>query len=245
VSIARFLRVVSFQPDGPESPVDAELRDTVVPRLLDRPEILEAWIGRQGSGAERTRILATTWCEEPGAEPTDLAALDGLAGPGPGDRADRAQARLPDRTRPDGGWTVVAVEALPLAVHARFERSDPARILRVFRGHVRSGELEAYVEEARTGMLADAAINEGLIAFALGVAPPDDFVTVSAWTGWSAIESATGGNTRQPFVTRNSARLAAFTVAHYEVLPETPDHRPAAVGPGASGSRPDADGDTS
>jgi hypothetical protein len=245
VSIARFLRVVSFQPGGPESPVDAVLRDAVVPRLLNRPEILEAWIGRQGSAADRTRVLATTWCEEPGSDPADVAALAGLGEPGRGSLMDPGRAGATDPVLVDDEWTVASAEELPLAVHARFERADPARILRVFRGHVRAGELEAYVEEARTGMLADAAINDGLIAFALGVAPPDDFVTVSAWTGWSAIESATGGNTRQPFVTRNSARLAAFTVAHYEVLPETPDRRTAAADPAATGSRRDRDGDTS
>ena len=245
MSIARFLRVVSFQPGGPEAPVDALLRDAVVPRLLDRPEILEAWIGRQGSAADRTRILATTWCQEPGADPADVAALATPEDPGRGGPSPSVPADAADPALADDGWTVASVDELPLAVHARFERPDPARILRVFRGHVRSGELEAYVEEARTGMLADAAINDGLIAFALGLGPPDDFVTVSAWTGWSAIESATGGNTRQPFVTRNSARLGAFTVAHYEVLPETPDRRTAAGHPAPSASRPDADGDTS
>lgn len=207
--IARFLRVVSFEPRGAESPIDAVLREAIVPRLLDRDEVVDAWIGRHGSKADRSRVLASTWSEEPGAAPADVAALE-------------------DQDLGDGASSVRSVEQLMLAVHARFERPEPARILRVFRGHVRSGELEAYVEEARSGMLADAAVNDGLIAFALGLEPPDDFVTVSAWTGWSAIEAATGGNTRQPFVTRNSARLSGFTVGHYEILPETPDHRASA-----------------
>ena len=204
--IARFLRVVSFEPLGPDSPLDAALRDAVVPRLLGRPAIVDAWIGRHGSSTDRTRVLATTWIDEPGIGPPDLAALADLA--------------LADRT-----MEIRSIEHLGLVVHARFDRPEPARILRIFRGEVLAGEIDAYVHEARTGMLADAAVNEGLIAFALGIDGADTFLTVSAWTGWSAIEAATGGNTRQPFSTRNSARLAGFTVGHYEILPETPDRR--------------------
>jgi hypothetical protein len=214
VPIARFLRVVCFQPAGPDWPVDAVLRDAVVPRLLARDEIIDAWIGRHGSRADPTRVLASTWRTEPGVAPADLAALG-------------------DPALTDGPATVGPIDQLPLAVHARFERSEPARILRVFRGRVRPGELDPYVAEARSGMTADAAVNDGLIAFALGTAPPDAFVTVSVWTGWPAIESATGGNTRQPVATRNAGRLSGFSIAHYEILPETPDRR----GPRAGRSR--------
>ena len=43
----------------------------------------------------------------------------------------------------------------------------------------------------------------------------DDFLTsVSAWTSWSAISMATGGDVRRPFITRNSARLASQEVTH-------------------------------
>jgi hypothetical protein len=106
------------------------------------------------------------------------------------------------------------------------ERSEPPRILRVFRGEVREGETDAYLEEARAGTLSDAAMNEGLVALYLGVEWPSRFVTVSAWTGWGAIEEATGGNTRRPLATRNAERLEAFDVGHYEILPNS--LRPAA-----------------
>jgi hypothetical protein len=206
VTIARFLRVVTFSPSGLESPVDAVLREAIVPGLLARDDIVDAWIGRQGAPSERTRVLASTWTADPGAEPADLRALsDSVLGAGPP--------------------IVDSVDHLELAVHARFERSEPARVLRVFRGIVRSGELDAYVAEAGRGMAADAEVNDGLIAFALGTEGADTFLTVSAWTGWSAIEAATGGNTRQPIATRNSARLAGFRIVHYEILPETPTRR--------------------
>jgi hypothetical protein len=206
VPIARFLRIVTFQPGGLEAPLDVVLREAIVPRLLDRDEIVDAWIGRHGSPSDRTRVVASTWSEEPSGPAADLAALH-----------DPGLAEHPP--------AIDSVEQLGLAVNARFERLEPARVLRVFHGIVRPGELDAYVGEARRGMAADAAVNEGLIALMLGTEGSDSFVTVSAWTDWSAIEDATGGNTKRPFATRNSARLASFRVAHFEILPEAPTRR--------------------
>jgi hypothetical protein len=206
VPIARFLRIVTFQPGGLEAPLDVVLREAIVPRLLDRDEIVDAWIGRHGSPSDRTRVVASTWSEEPSGPAADLAALH-----------DPGLAEHPP--------AIDSVEQLGLAVSAHFERLEPARVLRVFHGVVRPGELDAYVGEARRGMAADAAVNEGLIALMLGTEGSDSFVTVSAWTDWSAIEEATGGNTKRPFATRNSARLASFRVAHFEILPEAPTRR--------------------
>jgi hypothetical protein len=206
VPIARFLRIVTFQPGGLEAPLDGVLREVIVPRLLERDEIVDAWVGRHGSPSDRTRVVASTWSDEPAAEAADLAALH-------------------DPRLADDPPMIDAVEQLGLAVSARFERSEPARVLRVFHGIVRPGELDAYVAEARRGMAADAEVNEGLIALMLGTEGGHSFVTVSAWTGWSAIEEATGGNTRQPFATRNSARLDSFRIAHFEILPDAPTRR--------------------
>ena len=203
---AAFLRVVVFQPAGVESPVDAVLRDAIVPRLLGHDAVIDAWIGRQGSSTDRTRVLASTWSADPGDEPADLTALE-------------------DAELPNGPLVVGQVDQLGLAIHARFERAEPARILRIFRGSVQAGELDAYVADANRGMTADAASNDGLIAFALGTEPPESIVTVSAWTGWPAIEAATGGSTRRPATTRDAARLAGFTITHYEILPEAPTRR--------------------
>jgi hypothetical protein len=206
---ARFLRVVSFQPGTTESAFDAGLRDVVVPRLADAEAVVDVWVGRHGSRDDRARVLASTWRVDPEAEPDgplDVAGLRGLGG------------------------NVVAigdVEQVALSIHARFERTEPTRVLRVFHGRVRPGELETYIDLARAGMLADSVAYDGLIAFALGARPPDEFITVSVWTGWPAIEAATGGNTRQPFTTRNAQLLETFKVAHFEVLPDAPDKGPA------------------
>jgi hypothetical protein len=206
---ARFLRVVGFQPGTAESAFDARLRDTVVPRLADLDPVVDVWVGRHGSREDRARVLVSTWRADPEAEsggPVDLAALRGLG---------------------EDVIVIGDVEQVPLSVHARFDRVEPTRVLRVFHGRVRPGQLVTYVDLARSGMLADSVAYDGLIAFALGERPPVDFITVSVWTGWPAIEAATGGNTRQPFMTRNAQLLETFTVAHYEVLPDARDKGPA------------------
>lgn len=204
---ARFLRVVTFQPDGRESAVDAALRDRCLPSLLAREAVIDAWIGRQGSRTVQARVIVSTWREPPEEPAPDRAFLESLL------------AAMP------GTLTIERGDMLELAVHERFERPEPPRILRVFRGQVRPGELDEYVADSRAGMLADAIVNDGLVAFALGADPPDGFVTVSVWTGWAAIEQATGGNTRKPIATRNSVRLTGFDVIHFEVLPDSADHR--------------------
>jgi hypothetical protein len=206
VSNARFLRVITFQALGSDSAIDGVLRSSVVPQLLEQPALVDAWQGRRGA-TDNNHILASTWTDDPeiSAEgPPDLAAL-----------ADRVLAVL-------GGAAIVSVEQLELAVHARFSRPDPARILRVLRGRVRPGELEAYIADARAGMTADAQVNDGLVSFALGHDGAVSFITVSTWTGWPAIEAATGGNTRRPIATRNVRRLVDFDAVHLELLPEAP-----------------------
>jgi len=206
---ARYLRVVTFRPADRESAVDAALRGECLPALLGQDAVIDAWIARHESRLNPTRIIASTWSEPPGATPPDLDWL-------------RAHA-----IGLDAAGTPDVEQTLGLAVHARFERAEPSRILRLFRGRVREGELDGYVTEARSGMLADAMVNEGLVAFALGADPPDEFVTVSVWTGWPAIELATGGNPRRPIATKNSVRLTGFDVVHFEVLPDASDRRTA------------------
>ena len=224
---ARYLRVVTFQPDGHESSVDAALRDRFLPALLARDAVVDAWIGRHSTRTDHTRVIASTWSELPGDAP-------------PGDSLPDVEFLVNLEASVAGRLTIEREQTLDLAVHARFERADPARILRLFRGRVREGELDAYVADARSGMLADAMVNDGLVAFALGADPPEAFVTVSVWTGWAAIEEATGGNTRQPIATRNSIWLTGFEVVHFEVLPDASDRRSGDAQAGA----PQVEGET-
>lgn len=208
----RVLRVITFQASGPDSAVDTVLRTAVLPRLLDEPGVIEAWQGRRGS-ADGNHVLVSTWAERPSdgvGEPADVALL--------------RDARLTAL----GAVEVVSANELDVAVHAAFVRPEPARVLRVFHGTVRAGELADYVEEARAGMTEDARINDGLVSFVLGHDGVDSFVSVSTWTGWPAIEAATGGSTRQPFTTRQPRRLAGYRIVHLELLPEAPVQRAAA-----------------
>jgi len=219
---ARHLRVVTFHPVGPETLVDAALRETCLPALLGRDGIVDAWAGRKGSRSDPRRVLVTTWVDAPSDSTTSAPAM---GAPAEAANAHDDQPDAPDLatlhaiTSAGTSLTIDTSLAVELAVHLRFDRPEPARILRVFHGTVRPGELDAYVADARTGTMADAVVNDGLVAFALGPAAADAFVTVSAWTGWPAIEEATGGNTRVPTATRNAIRLTGFEVSHFELLP--------------------------
>ena len=200
---AGILRVVTFEAQLPEPVLDAALRDEIIPELSQVPGLRHCFAARRGLAGDELRVIASVW--GPGRSVPELPEAQ-LIG-----RATRAVRPLLEHAQ---------VEVFPIEVQAHFARPEEARILRVFRGHVAAGEIDAYLVEARSGMLADASINSGLTAFYLGTRRPEDFLTVSAWTSWSAIEQATGGDVRRPFVTRNSARLASHEVTHFEIVGE-------------------------
>jgi hypothetical protein len=111
------------------------------------------------------------------------------------------------------------VEVHPLAIAIRSERPDQGGVMRVVRGRVRPGELDAYIEDARAGTLRDAATQQGPLALYLAALPPDRFMTLSIWTEWAAIEASTGAGTRAPGATRHAERIVEIDVVHYEVVP--------------------------
>lgn len=201
---ATHLRLAVFRPSAAGSAVDAVLRDDVLPQLCRTPGIADVYAGRLGEDAT-DRVVASVWI---------------------GPALTLPDSRLEERLLVDvlpstnGAADGVATETLPLDVAARFDRPEPAGILRIFRGAVKGDDLDAYIAEAQGGMLQDAEVNAGLIAFYLGRTGDDSFLTVSAWTGWDAIERATGGNIRDPFATRNSSRLATFSIRHFEIVPD-------------------------
>jgi hypothetical protein len=199
------LRLYGFRPLGSGAALDAALRDEVLPERLALPGILDAYVGRQGDGGVAERVIASIW-----------ESREAMA-------AELGESSAIGRFRPERleELTSSRLDILPVSVAVRMERADPPVILRVYRGLVHEGQLEAYVEEARSGSLADAESNPGLIALYLGTEPPARFITVSAWTGWTAIETATGGDIRHPMVTRNAVRIASGGAAHYEILPST------------------------
>jgi len=214
VTEGSILRLYGFRPLGSGSELDAALRDDVLPERLALPGIVDAYAGRQGNGAVAERVIASIW-ESREAMAAELGESSAIGRFHPERLEDLTSSRL---------------DILPVGFAVRMERADPPVILRVYRGVVHEGQLDVYIEEARTGTLADADSNPGLIALYLGIMPPASFITVSAWTGWTAIETATGGDIRHPMVTRNAVRIASGGAVHYEILPSTkrPPARPPA-----------------
>lgn len=210
------LRLFGFRPLGFGADYDARLRRTLLPALLELPGLREAYVGRRGPDDSGERMIVSIW--------QSADAMAAAQGAGDGDLLEIETAEEVGPCR---------LEYVTLAVDLPFDRADRAQVLRIFRGQVREGELDLYVEEARNGTLADAAGPHGPVGLYLGPQPPDRFVTVSVWTGWESIEAATHGNIRQPIATSNAARLVGGTATHYELVPGAA-HRMDGVGPAAS-----------
>lgn len=203
------LRLFGFQPLGSGADYDARLRHSLLPAFLELPGLRGVYVGRRGPDDSGERMIASIW------ETGD--AMSAAQGAREGDLLEIETAEEVGPCR---------LEFVTLAVDLSFDRADPAQVLRVFRGQVREGELDLYVEEARNGTLADAAGPHGPVGLYLGPQPPDRFVTVSVWTDWESIEAATHGNIRQPIATSNAARLVGGTATHYEVVPGAATTRP-------------------
>ena len=102
--------------------------------------------------------------------------------------------------------------------------TDPTEvtILRLVRGRVRPGELDAYIEEARLGTAADMAGRDGPCGLYLATEAEDAFVTLSMWPSWDGLLAATGGDYRRPVATRHAERLVSWDAEHFEALPGLP-----------------------
>jgi hypothetical protein len=186
---------------APMSQIDSRLRDVGLPALRGLPGILDVHVARRGPDQNGERIIASVW------ESTERMA----AAMGP---------TVEEATHADLAPEVIrqGVEILPLAFSLRFPSESVARVLRVFRGEVKDGFVDEYLEAARAGAEADAEHGEGPLGLFLGFAGERNFVTVSVWPDWSTIQSRTGGNTRQPIATRHAQMLVRGTATHYEVL---------------------------
>lgn len=182
---------------------DTILREQMTPELVRLPGVVDVHVGRHGPGATGERLVASIW-ESAGA------MVDAM---GPDIESSPFHPEYLEET------TDRSLEVHPLAIAVRTERADPQRVLRLVRGQVRGGELDAYVDEARAGTLHDAATEQGPLALYLAPLPPDRFLTLSVWADWAAVEASTGAGTQQPGATRHAERLVDVEVAHYEVVP--------------------------
>jgi hypothetical protein len=194
------LRLWSAKLDGMTWEVDARIRNQLGPAAAAASGLVAFYPGRRGAESDAARVLATVWESESAmaaaAEPGGLSALAAELVPG-------------------------TEEVIPLALRELPATStdEPPAILRVFRGVVREGHMQAYIDAAQRGTREDIDAGAGPLALFLGVAGVDRFVTVSAWASWRNLEIATGGNVHQPVSTRNLEQLVSGSVTHYEILP--------------------------
>lgn len=197
------LRLFAFRPRVAGAELDAHLREDLVPAMLELAGLREVWVGRRGIDDVTERLVVSIW-----------ESRDALIGAGAGPDARGALGVERDRAVEQPN-----LDVLDIAVDLRFDRPEPARVVRVYHGQVREGELDGYVEDARSGTLEDVAASRGPVRLYLAPRPPDAFVTVSVWADWAVVEAATGGNIANPVATRHRERLVRGSATHYEVLP--------------------------
>lgn len=195
------LRLVRFDAAG--AGFDAALRDALSPELDVVPGLRAAIGGRMGPGQEGARLVATVWSSEAAVQ----AAVD----------ARSAIVLLDPGILP--GTPGGPPEVLPVALEVEPEDGARIVIIRVVRGVTRSGELAAYLDDARAGVLNDRSTGGGPLALYLAIDPPDRFLTLSLWGSWSHVEAATGADHEHVERTRHQERLATWTAEHYEVVP--------------------------
>jgi hypothetical protein len=206
VSECRVLRLFRFRPV--RKGFDAVLRDELIPDLVAFPALIDAYIGRQGPDEMGERLVASVW--------ESRAAMSADVGEGfePAIFHPEQLDGITDRA--------LDVEELTIAMHFDDVPALPestAGILRLARGHIQPGELDAYREDVRLGTLADAKAGYGPLALYLAIDPPDRFLTMSVWSSWSVLEAATGGDVRRPLATRHAERIKDWGAVHYEILP--------------------------
>ena len=195
------LRLFSFRPV--QAAFDAVLREVMVPDLRLSQGLQELYVGRRGPDELGPRLIASIWTSR-----TAMISAVGEDFDPPVFHPEYLDATA-DRI----------LEINPLAISLRFERPGPARIMRALRGRIRPGEREAYVGEAHAGTLADVEAGGGPLALHLAIGPgDDDFLTVSVWENWSAIEAATGGDIERPIATRHPERIVEWEASHFEIV---------------------------
>ena len=209
VAGALVMRVTTFRPVDVWHDLDRRLRDMAA-LFAAQEGVVDAWFGRSGQGTGEERVVVSTWASHltQSLAPT-LPGLDGVADRGP---------LLAD----------VRTDVLDVRIREQFVRPDPMRLLRLYRGTTRPGELEDYLLEARVGVTRDGGHPYGPGALVCGTYGDDRFVTASLWDAWESIERATGGDIHHPLATRNVARLAGGGPAHFESIGcwTTPPSRP-------------------
>lgn len=191
------VRVFTFRTVRPG--FDAILRGEMMPELREMAGLIDVFFGRQGPDDVGPRIVVSSWSSKDGM----------VAGV-----SDRLGAFHPEYL------AATSDHALAVFEQRIGDRVDgpPPTILRTFRGVVRPGELDAYVDEVRDGVELDRRNETGPTALYLGATDAGEFITASAWREWDDVARSTGGSIHDPNRTRHPERLVSWSIEHYEIV---------------------------
>ncbi len=195
------LRVLSFRPAEPTDAADRFVRDQIQPALLTCKGLRFLYFGRSSAPDQASRVVITVW------DDGDLECPS---------QVDLSR-QLGFEIAPEILDPTVATHDARLVVVT--DQTEPARIIRVFRGTLHAGELDDFVRDSE-------AITESITDFkphAVFVAsdPPEGIVALSVWPQWEGIVAATGGDVANPILTRNTQRLKSMFADHFEMVPGT------------------------
>jgi hypothetical protein len=198
--VPRVIRIFRFRLAEPQ--FDNELRRVLLPELRTKEGVVDVYGGRRDRPNPDERIVASVW--------SDRAAM--VAALGESIESSPFHPELLELS------TDREISICDLEFGDRDESMGSPAVLRLVEGKVRSGELDAYVEEARRGTIADRDAGRGPLALYLGCSGGDSFKTVSIWPDWATLQDATGGRLDRPIATRHAERLVDWTASHYEVM---------------------------
>ena len=202
LTVAPVVRLFGFIPARPA--FDNVIREWIVPAICAQPGAIDAYAGRHGPDELGPRLVVSVWESREAMD----CAFDQLGRPG--DVQPETMSGIDEGT---------ADVLLPTIAYRDGRALQSPRIIRIFRGRARPGALDQYVEETRTGVEEDVAADHGPAAFYLASGPTAEaFTAVSVWSGWNAIELATGGDTRRPMATRRPELIESFDATHYEAI---------------------------
>jgi hypothetical protein len=193
------VRLFRFQPVRPA--IDADLRDSVLPDLRSLPGLMRVWAGRQGPGELGARLIVSVWASR--------EAMKATLGDDPEDARFHPEYLDDTSDRRLDVLSLVLMEASPTPL--------VTGILRVTRGSLIDGDTVAYARLVGHELPSHHDDGAGPRAVVLASGDGTEFVMVSTWPDWAAIESATGASVDDPLRVKRS-RLSGFQVDHYELV---------------------------
>ena len=193
------VRMFRFQPVRPA--FDAVLRDSVLPDMHTMPGVMRVWAGRQGPGELGARLIVSVWASR--------EAMKAALGDDPEDARFHPEYLDDTSDRRLDVLSLVLMEASPTPL--------VTGILRVTRGSLSDGDMTAYARLVGHDLPTRHDDGAGPRAVVLASGDGTEFVMVSTWPDWTAIESATGASVHDLLRVKRD-RLREYHVDHYELV---------------------------